>query len=317
MGVKVPRAVVAYVFQELDQKERLLDVVAAEAEVLIVASQILIVEVDVEKLARVPRLRHRMREVQAGHVLVRHLRIHADHFRVVERLDEGQHVADRRQIEVAARLVRLRLQREAQIIALIDHIFTQKVERLLEPFSGIGRTLAGVRLCAFPPAPEDIRAGAALNAQVDGGHRLLQRVGPHLRVIAGEGAVPKCRVRKKIRRRHRHDQAVLVQRLFEVAHDPVAPGRGRIDRHQVVVMEVDAPRADLPQKLDQLHRRAHLPHRVAERVASNVADGPKTKTEFIFRFGCIGHELLLAIALNSVFLDLRTAPRRTQGYTES
>ena len=222
-------------------------------------------------------------------MLVGDFRIHADHMRVVEGFDEGQHVADRGQVDIAARLVRLRLQREAQIISLIDHIFTQEVERLLEPFAGVGRIFAGIGLGAFPPAPEDVCAGAALHAQVDGGHRFLQRVGPHLRVVAGEGAVAKGGVGKEIGRRHRHDEAVLVQRFLEVAHYPVPFCRGRVDRNQIVVMEVDAPGADLPQELDQLRRRAHLPHRVAEGVASDVADGPEAEAEFVVRFGCIGH----------------------------
>ena len=189
------------------------------------------------------------------------------------------------------------LQRKTQVVALVDHIFTQKVDRLLEPFAGIGRVLAGVGLRAFAPAPEDVCLGPALHAQVDGGHRLLQRVGPHLRVVARERAVAKGRVRKEIGRRHRHDQALLVQRLLEIADDPVALGRRCIDRDQVIVMEVDPPGADLAQQLYQLHRRARFPHTHAKRVAAGVADRPQAKAEFVFRFGCVGHELLLAIAL--------------------
>ena len=67
VGVEVPRAVVADVFQKLDQPERRLEVRRAEAEVLIVAAGHLIVQIDVEQLARFPRLRDGMQEVQPGH----------------------------------------------------------------------------------------------------------------------------------------------------------------------------------------------------------------------------------------------------------
>ncbi len=52
-------------------------IVRAEAEVLIVAAERLVVEVDVEELARVPRLGDGVHEVEAGHVLVRDLGVHA------------------------------------------------------------------------------------------------------------------------------------------------------------------------------------------------------------------------------------------------
>jgi len=320
MGVEVPRAVVADVLQKLDQEEGLLDVVAAEAEVLVVAPQVLVVEVDVEQLARVPRLCHRVREIQPRHVLVRHLRVHTDHLRVVQRLDERQHVPDRRQVEVAARLVRLRLQRETQVVTLVDRILAQKVDRLLEPFSGLRRILGGVGLGAFPSAPEYVSLGPTLHAQIDRRHRLLQRVRPHLRVVARERAVAKGRVREQIGRRHRHNQALLLQRLLEIAHDAVALGRGRFDRDQVVVVEVDAPGAHLAQQLHQLHRRARFPHPHAERVAPGVADRPQAEAEFVFRSRCVGHRCLLAVALNLVFPILRDcvpAERRESLKTEN
>ena len=63
----------------------MLEVVRAEAEVLVVAAERLVVEIDVEQLARVPRLGDGVQEVEPGHVLVRHLRVDADHVGMVER----------------------------------------------------------------------------------------------------------------------------------------------------------------------------------------------------------------------------------------
>ena len=57
--VEVARAVVADVLEELHQEERGARVGGAEAEVLVVAARILVVQVDVEQLAGFPRLRRR------------------------------------------------------------------------------------------------------------------------------------------------------------------------------------------------------------------------------------------------------------------
>jgi hypothetical protein len=43
---------------------------------------------------------------------------------MLESLDEGEHVADRRQKDVAVRLVRLRLDREAHLVATVEHVLT-------------------------------------------------------------------------------------------------------------------------------------------------------------------------------------------------
>ncbi len=82
---------VADIFQELDQEEVLLDHFRAKAEVLVVASEELIVQVDVEQFARVPCLGNRMHEIEARHVLVGDFGIDADHVRVVQCGDEAEH----------------------------------------------------------------------------------------------------------------------------------------------------------------------------------------------------------------------------------
>ena len=106
------------VLEQLDQEEGALLIFAGEAQVLIVAARLLAVEIDVEQLARLQRLADAVREVEPRHQLVRDLGVHADHLGVIERVDEGQHVAGRRQEDVAARLVRLGLERELQVVLL-------------------------------------------------------------------------------------------------------------------------------------------------------------------------------------------------------
>ena len=103
---------------------------------------------------------------------------------------------------------------------------------------------AGVGLRALAPAPEDVDACSQFRAQVHGAHGLLHGVGAHLRIVGGEGAVLEDGIGEEVGGRHRHLHAVVAQRLFELADDCVALGGGGIDGHQVVVMEVDAVRAE-------------------------------------------------------------------------
>ena len=93
--------------------------------------------------------------------------IDADHLRMIERGDEGQHAADGRQIQVAARLVRLRLDGELDVVALAEDVFAQEVERLAEPLGRLDRILAGVDLDALAAAPEDEDLRAQLGGDVE------------------------------------------------------------------------------------------------------------------------------------------------------
>ena len=85
---------------------------------------------------------------------------------------------------------------------------------------------------------------------------------------------------------------MIVTRLPKLADDPVALGRGGVDRHQIVVVEVDPPRTRFAQQLGDLTRRQTRTHRVTEGVAAAVADGPQTERELVLRTWCkrvVGH----------------------------
>ena len=133
--VEVPRAVVGRgaartaVLEQVDEEERAQQVAVAEHEVLVELRAVLAVEVDVEELALPQRLRDAVHEVEVGHLLVPDLGVHADHVGVLEGRDEGQRVPDRRQQDVAARLVRLGLEREAQAVAAVDRRTAPGVSR--------------------------------------------------------------------------------------------------------------------------------------------------------------------------------------------
>src|SRR5207302_1733080 len=135
--------------------------------------------------------------------LMRNLRVDADHLRMVERSDEAEHRADRRKVDIAARLIRLRLQRKLQIILLVAHIITQEIERLAEAFEALLWVLAGVRLDTLAPTPKDVELGTQFHAKVNRVDRLLQGIRAHLRIIGGKRAILESRIEKEIGRRHR------------------------------------------------------------------------------------------------------------------
>jgi hypothetical protein len=131
LEVEVPRPDVPAGLDDVDGPERPARIARTEAEVLVVARPGLAVEVDVEELAVPKRLRQPVRVVQAGHLLMPDLRVEPDQLRVGQLVDEGQRVPDRRQQDVPARLVRLRLDREADVIAPVEDVLPEDVERLL------------------------------------------------------------------------------------------------------------------------------------------------------------------------------------------
>ena len=276
---------VLHVLEELHEEEAALERVRAEAQVLVVAAEGLVVEVDVEELARVPRLGHRVHEVEAGHVLVRHLGVDAHHLGVVEGLDEAEEGAGGRQVDVVPRLVGLGLEGEDEVVLPVLDVVGQEVERVAEALAGLERALGGVALDALAAAPEHVDLRPELDAEVDRVHRLLQRVGPHARVVGRERAVLERGVAEEVGGGHRDDDPGVGQGLLEVLHDPVVLGRRGVDRHEVVVVEVDAVGAHLGQQVDDLDRAEDRPHRLAERVAAGVADRPEAERELVLRLG--------------------------------
>ena len=124
-------------------------------------------------------------------------------------------------------------------------VLAEEVDRVAEPLDRLLRVLRRVRLDALASAPEHVRLGAELHAEVDRAHGLLQRVRADARVVARERAVAKDRIAEQVRRRHRHLHARVVERRLELAHDPIALGRRRVARHEIVVVQVHAIRAEL------------------------------------------------------------------------
>jgi hypothetical protein len=72
-----------------------------------------------------------VRVVQASHLLVADLGVQPDQFRVLQLADERQRVPRGRQQDVAARLVRLRLDGEPDLVTAIKDVLAQHVEGFL------------------------------------------------------------------------------------------------------------------------------------------------------------------------------------------
>ena len=127
-----------------------------KAEILIVTANVLVIQVDVEEFARVPRLGNRMHKVEPGHHLVGKFWVDTHHLWVVESGDKAEHGTGGGQVNVTTGLIRFGFQGKLVAIALIDIVFTEKVERLAEPLAGVKGTLARVGLGPFAATPEDI-----------------------------------------------------------------------------------------------------------------------------------------------------------------
>ena len=308
--IEVPRSGVADVLEELHEPEGGLHVGRSEPEVLIVPAGHLVVQIDVKQLAGLPGLRHRVQHVQTGHLLVRHFRIHADHLRVRERLDESQVRARRRHVDVAARLVGLRLEGKLETEIALDRVLAQVIDRFAETLDRFVGTPARVGFGALAASPQHEDLRAKLCPEIHRGHRLLQRVRTDPAVVCGKRAIAEHRVVEQVHGRHRHHDAVPFARAGKLLHDPVALGCRRVDWDQIVVVQVDAPRPDLRKHRDGGGRRKRIPDRITEWIAAAVADRPQSKRELVLTTGRVRIRHSHCVQLK----PLRPANRLRPGY---
>src|SRR2546423_11276432 len=105
---------------------------------------------------------------------------------MIQRGDEVEVRAGGRHVDVGPRLVWFGFEREPIVVALIDGILTQIVERLAQALDSFVGAAAGVCLDALAPTPQDEYLRAELRAQVHRGASLLHGVSTHLRIVSGE-----------------------------------------------------------------------------------------------------------------------------------
>ena len=263
----------------------------AEAEVLVIAAGLaLVVEIDVKEFSGVEGLGDVVGEVEAGHGFVGDFGIDADEFGVVEGFDEGQHVAGGGQVNVAAGFVGFGFEGEAVVVIVVHGVFAHEVEGIAEAFEGVGGVFAGVGFGALAAAPEDEGLGAEFGAEVHGGHGFLEGVGADAGIAGGGGAVFEDGVREEVAGGHGDGEVVVFEGFFEVLEDAGALGGGGVDRHEVIVVEVDAVGADFGEEFDDLDGGELAADGAAEGIAADVADGPESEGEFfVFGGGEFGH----------------------------
>ena len=167
----------------------------SEDEVLVVLDAPLAVEVDVVELALVERLSDARGEVESRHLLVADFRVDPEQLGFLERRDERDRVPDGRQQDVAPRLVRLRLDREADVVALVGHVLREQVDALAIPLECRADVLCRVVLGALAAAPHDERLRSELGTEVELAERLAHCEPANRAVVRGESAVLEDRVR--------------------------------------------------------------------------------------------------------------------------
>jgi hypothetical protein len=102
-----------------------------------------------------------------------------------------------------------------EVVALVEHVLAQEVQRLAVALDGVTGVLGRVGLDPLAPAPEDVDLGAQLDAQVDGAHRLLQRRRRAPGVVGREGAVLEGRIGEQVGGRHGDDQPGVVSAFLK------------------------------------------------------------------------------------------------------
>ena len=238
-----------------------------------------------EQLAGVDRLGNPVVHAEPGHRLVGDLRVEPDHVGLVEGGDERQGVADGRQERVATGLVGLGFEGEAGRVAAIADVAAQEVERLPIPRQGGEWRFGGNSFDSLAAAPEDVRLGAELGSEVDRPHRLLECVTPDVSIAGRERPVLERRMPEQVRRGHRHDHAGRVEGLAEPIEDDVALGERRFGWDEIVVVEADAPSAEIAEAVHELPRLDRRAHGIAEGIPPTVPDGPESERELVLGSG--------------------------------
>ena len=241
---------VAVVDEELDLVEGRAQRLRTEDLVLIELHAILVVEVDREELLRREPEGHVVRRIEAGEDRVRRLDEDAATRRIVGEVPEGDRMAGGAGVGAVNRLIRLRLDRDADLLVVAEHA----VEGLLELVDHRDRVLRLLAQRPLASKPEDDEVRAEDVRDVDRALRAPHRALPVFALGRGVGAVLEGGVEPEARRDEFAADAEPVEKLAELVGlvlDLLDRLRGDV-RNGVVVVELDRGEAHLREALDLL-----------------------------------------------------------------
>ncbi|MBG9885071.1 hypothetical protein ABE10_00415 [Bacillus toyonensis] len=199
------------------------------------------------------------------------------------------------QEDVAARLVRLRLDRETDVVPAVGDVGGEQVHRLAVALQGEAHVLRRVILRPLAPAPHDERPGPELGGEVEVAQRLSQCEPSDRAVVRREPAVLEHGGGEQVGRHHRDAQSGTGERALETVDLLPALGIGGAEGEEVVVVEGQTVRAELGQPLDDVDHIERGTGRTAERIGAGVADGPEPEGELVVEGGDERHEGILAL----------------------
>src|SRR5690348_3427611 len=283
--IEMARPLVTNVFQKLHNEKRRLQIVGAEPEILIVATAHLVIQIKVKQFSSVPRQCQGVRAIQACHVLVGDLGIDSKFFVLIESVDECQIMARRGEIDIGARLVWLGFEGEFIAVSTIGGVPGHVVERIPIVFYGLQWIAAGVRLHSIAAAPYHEYFGTQLGAEVHRTQNFLQGVGADSWIIRSVSTVFENRIEEGIHGRHGHNNVMALARLLETCHNAVALPRGCVNRHQVIVMQIHAPSANLREESYDVVGRKRISYKIPERIAAAISHSPKAKRKLMLLLG--------------------------------
>src|ERR1035441_2793658 len=201
---------------------------------------------------------------------------------MLELIDESQRVPDGGEEDVSARLVGLRLDGESELVAVVDDIPGEEVERLIVAIEGGADILCGAGLGALAPSPEDHDLRTELSGEIEVVQHLAERKAAHLAVIGCEATIAEDWVRKEVGGHHGDHQPSAFDRLAQTSYRMALLGRRGAEREDVVVVEAHPIGPQFGKPGHRHHRVQRRAHGAAEDVDPLPAHRPESERKEVF-----------------------------------
>ena len=227
-------------------------------------------------------------------MLVADFRVQPEQFGPLEGLDERHGVADSRQQDVTAGLVRFGFDGEPDVVSLVGDVVAEHVEGFAVTLESTADVFGCVVFRALTSAPHDEGLRTQLDTELELAHGLAHGVAAHSAIIGGESTVFEDGSAEQVGGDHRHNEAGVGEGLLEAADLCVALGVGRPERVEVVVVEGEAVCAEFRELLDGVYDIEGSAGGPTEGVCSVVSDRPEAERELVVAGGN-GHGCSFAV----------------------